>query len=307
MKYIIFLISVIAGFVICESLLRINNAIKLNYDIEMWKYAKILKQKSENHKIGHIHQPNKSAFLQGVEIRINNRGFRGPSLESYPTIVDRRIMLIGSSITFGWGVEEEYVFSSILQKNALKDGKVWAVYNGGIGNYNTQRYVTNYIENWRDIEIDDLIVQYFINDTEVLEREFERKVNFFTKNTHAGVLLWKVLNSLNQDLRIENIKSYYEKLYMDDFEGYQEMIMQLEKLSNFCELKKINCYLLVTPDIHQLEPYELKFIHRKIKKIAEDLNFKTLDLLKTLNSLPAKKLWTLNNDPHPKALGHKLM
>ena len=88
-------------------------------------------------------------------------------------------MLIGSSITFGWGVEEKNVLSSVLQRNASKDGKIWVVYNGGVGNYNTQRYVNNYIENWSDIKIDDLIVQYFVNDTEILEKEFDRKINFF--------------------------------------------------------------------------------------------------------------------------------
>ena len=51
-----------------EGILRIKNLNMKNYDIEMWKYARELKTRDQ--KLGHVHIPNKSAVLQGVEIKL---------------------------------------------------------------------------------------------------------------------------------------------------------------------------------------------------------------------------------------------
>ena len=45
-----------------------------NYDIEMWRYSKELKIKTKD--IGHVHQKNKFAILQNVEINLNSDGMR---------------------------------------------------------------------------------------------------------------------------------------------------------------------------------------------------------------------------------------
>ena len=70
------LISLFVGLIFCEIFLRIKHKYVIDYDIEMWKYAKQLKTQVDNKKINHIHVKNKSAVLQGVEIKINNFGQR---------------------------------------------------------------------------------------------------------------------------------------------------------------------------------------------------------------------------------------
>ena len=49
-------VSILFALIICETLLRIKHKIVVNYDIEMWKYAKELKTRSENPKINHTHK-----------------------------------------------------------------------------------------------------------------------------------------------------------------------------------------------------------------------------------------------------------
>lgn len=62
------------------------------------------------------------------------------------------------------------------------------------------------------------------------------------------------------------------------------------------------------PDIHQLNPYELKFINKRIKKLSNDLNFNFFDLLPYLEDVkPSKLLWNDYNDPHPNVLAHEIM
>ena len=301
---VIVIFSLILIFSLCESILRLKNFIIPHYDIEMWKYAKVLKVKSDNKKIGHVHIKNKSAKLQNVNIKINNLGQRGQDIDiNNINTFDKRVLVIGSSITFGWGINEDKALTSIIKNISKKNNKNWLVING-VGNHNAERYINNYIENWSKLNITDLVVQFFVNDTEVLK---DNKTNFFTQHTHTGVMVWKFLNSLKSDLKSENIESYYERLYDDNFEGIKTTKKELQKLKLHCKTREINCFIVLTPDIHKLNPYKLLFINKKMQIIANEINFKIYDLLSSFKGLDSKSLWNKYNDPHPNEQGHKIM
>ena len=113
-------LSILISLLICEATLRIKNSIVPDYDIEMWKYAKKLKQKSPDKSIGHTHLIDKSAVLQKVKIETNNYGMRdifinNDTLNRY----DRSFLFLGSSITLGWGVENSKTFINDYIKNTL--------------------------------------------------------------------------------------------------------------------------------------------------------------------------------------------
>ncbi len=303
-SYIFF--SIIIGLIFSETVLRIKHAVNPNYDIEMWKYAKELKIKSSNKLIGHTHLINKSAKLQKVSIDINKVGQRdidydNSDLRKY----DRRFLIIGSSITLGWGVEYEKTFSHKLNEFSIKNNKNWLFINGGIGNYNTERYVNNYLYNWQDLEFTDIIIQFFVNDTENL-REV-REPNFFVEHFHLGVITWKLINSYNNKFKTEKIEDYYKELYDDDNKGFKIAVQSLKKIQNHCKSNNINCIIVNTPDIHQLEPYKLIFINDKMKKVSDDINLPYLDLLDSFKNYSAKDLWNKYGDPHPNNLGHEEM
>ena len=55
-------------------------------------------------------------------------------------------MVLGSSIALGWGVDNDKTFVNFLNKESKKNNKDWIFINGGVGNYNTERYINNYLE-----------------------------------------------------------------------------------------------------------------------------------------------------------------
>ena len=299
------LLSTIIALVFCEIVLRVKHHFIPHYDIEMGKYAKTLKTKVQNKKINHIHKKNKSVILQKVSISTNSKGQRNKEinndiLEDY----ERKFLIIGSSIALGWGVEQSKTFSARLNGISKENNKNWIFINGGIGNYNTERYVNNYFENWVDLEVTDIIINFFVNDTEVLEN---KGANFLVKHSHFAVVVWKLINSYKSNLSKDNLVNYYEKLYEDDFIGYQKTKENLIKLNDHCKIKKINCYLVNMPDIHQLNPYKLKFINEKISDFAKTIDLKYFDLLNTLQTEDEKKFWNKYNDPHPNQYAHNLI
>ena len=268
-------ISILFALLICETLLRIKHKIIINYDIEMWRYAKELKTKSKNPKINHTHKKNSSATLQKVQISTNNYGQRDKNfsvkdLKKY----ERSFIVLGSSVALGWGVEQDKTFTSFLNQISIKEQKKWIFINGGIGNYNTERYVNNFIENWSQLPFTDIIVHFFVNDTEI---SLNKKPNFFVEHTHVGVVIWKLINSYKSTFKQEKLKD------------------------------NINCHLFLMPDIHKLNPYELSFINEKMSKVSKELKYNYLDLLPIFDGQPQKKIWNDYGDPHPSAYAHKLM
>ncbi len=302
---LIVLLSSLIGLFFCELILRVKHHYVVDYDIEMWKYAKKLKTKVENKKINHVHVKDKSAFLQKVNIKINNYGQRDINLDkNFLNKYERKFLVLGSSIALGWGVNNDKTFVNFLNQQFKKNNKNWIFINGGVGNYNTERYVNNYFENWSNLGFTDIIIHFFVNDTEVIK---ETKSNIFLTHTHLGVVVWKLLNSYKSNFEKEKLSEYYKSKYSDNYEGYKTTVKELSRLKKHCVNKKINCYIVLMPDIHKLNPYELTFINKKIKTLSKKLDLPYLDLLDTFSSVNEKEIWNKYNDPHPNEYGHLLM
>src|SRR6266446_2988779 len=115
-------VSVIVCIAAGEGMLRVKNSSMKSYDVEMWRYANELKVKVDDPALDFDHVRNRSAVLQGVNIHLNDSGLRGPDLQN-PANIERRILLLGGSITLGWGVPEEETVTSRLQAMLAKDGQ----------------------------------------------------------------------------------------------------------------------------------------------------------------------------------------
>lgn len=296
-------LSSIIAIIFFEIFLQIKNSyISPNYDIEMWRYSKELKKPSNNLLISHEHVPNSSSILQDVLIEIDDMGMR--VIEDAPKDdYDSSIIFIGSSITLGWGVESKYTFPALIQKQFNTDGKKWRVYNAGVGNYNTSRYVHAYLDKYKDIPHDYLVIGYFVNDTETL---IKQEGNFFTRNFMFSVPIWKVFQSYT--MNDMTLVEYYEDLYNEKYKGFIDMKTSLKKVSRHCVDNDINCILVSIPDIHQsLQKYELSFINQKMLKISNELGFHYIDAIEGLRAYDNNSLWNNYGDPHPNKIGHKII
>ena len=76
-KLAILIVTILVGVVVLEFAARvIVDRDGMNYGIEMWKYAKVIKRPSSNHDMGHEHIPDSKAHLMGVPVQINSQGLR---------------------------------------------------------------------------------------------------------------------------------------------------------------------------------------------------------------------------------------
>ena len=85
-----------------EITLRVIFHESMNFDIEMWKYARAVKRLATDPAIGHEHTPGTRAFLMGADVQINEHGYQDAS---FPAVKpgEIRVAMLGDSLTFGWG------------------------------------------------------------------------------------------------------------------------------------------------------------------------------------------------------------
>jgi lysophospholipase L1-like esterase len=298
---VLFLLSTIIALGMAEVILRVKNSSMKNYDIEMWRYAKELKVPSPDTKMGHDHVKQSEAVLQSVNIRLNERGLRGGPLAAQPS---RRILFLGGSITLGWGVKEDDTVSARVQRILREREPGVEVLNGGVGNYNAERYVERFFTQLKDLHPTDIVVQYFVRDAEKLDAGGG---NALLRNSELAVTLWIAASRLGEKTGESSLTQHYANVYREDQPGFVEMKSSLRKLADYAKANDIRIYLAMTPDVHNLKQYQLGFIHDMVKRIAAEDGYQYIDLLPAFGGLSPEEVWAMPGDPHPNALGHELM
>jgi lysophospholipase L1-like esterase len=295
-----------------ELALRVVFAHSLDFSMEMWKYATQLKQPVADPQLSFVHAPNRSALLMGTSVSINSHGLRDReySEEKPPNVY--RIIMLGDSTTFGWGVREEDTAAKILERklNAhlpLGYDKV-EVLNAGVGNYDTVQEVTYYKTRGRAFHPDLIVLVFFINDPEPVPVE---KKGFLIDRSY---LLAFVTNRFDGVLRHmgmrPNWKQYYSSLYEDDRPGFQACKKALGSFSDSTRSDGAKALVAILPELHQINggTYPFRAAHEKIKNVLAADRVPVVDLIDGLKDHgPEETLWVTPADDHPNAKANDLV
>lgn len=267
----------------------------------MWRYAREIKQVDDTPLIGHSHRPSAQGTFQNVGIATNSLGMRGPEPSKRASV--KTALLLGSSITLGWGVNEEDTLRAVADHELR--GK-WQVLNGGIGNFNALRAVSLFRTKWRGkIHPDAVVVHYFVGDADKLAPS---KENFVMHNSMLAVSLYYMVHQLFEGERgVDNLIRRYRAAYDPSAPGYVEMLGALADLNIMAKEDGFRVVLAMMPDVHQLQNYPFGFIHERMKEIAAEKGWTYIDFLDELKNFKGPELWAIPGDPHPNADAHRLM
>lgn len=114
------------------------------------------------------HKPNLDLSIGSFRLRTNSRGCRGPEV-AVPKPADVfRIVLLGDSVAFGWGVDDEVTFARRLETewNAQTRGKRLEVVNTGHPMYDTNQEEATLREVGLALQPDLVLLVYVVNDIE---------------------------------------------------------------------------------------------------------------------------------------------
>jgi lysophospholipase L1-like esterase len=307
------LLAVVVGLCLLtlEGLTRlIYNRNGMHFGIEMWKYAKALKRTSPNPEMGHEHIPNSEAFLMGVPVKISSAGLRDRefSLEKPKGVY--RILVLGDSITFGWGVPQDKTFSKLLEQSLNKEpppGRTgpFEVINTGVGNYNTAQEVAFFKERGQLYKPDMVLLAFFINDAEETPRE-ER--NWLARESCLYVFASSAWDGILRGFGSRPAyKDYYLGLYQDDKPGWIACKKALKELMSTCKKDHIDLRIVLMPELHKFgADYEFQKVHEAVRELAKEGGVASIDLLNCLSGQDPPSLWVSPGDPHPNERANEL-
>jgi len=299
-----FVIALVLSLAAAEDIVRFKNASMKDYNTEMWRYARELKFASPDPRLGHEHIPDSRAVLQSTEIRINSWGLRGGEVSDKPAAGTRRILLLGSSIALGWGVEESKIVSTLLEQKLRAAGQSVEVLNGGIGNYNAERYVERFLSRLAPLQPSDLLILAFVRDGEELA---PGGGNILLRHSQLAATAWIALNRVLSRTGEASLIDHYKAIYEPGSPALATMRAEFSKLAAYARTNSVRVTMAMVPDIHILGDYPLMFVHDIFAQAARENGFAYIDLLPVFRGLTPQDIWAMPGDPHPNARGHALM
>jgi hypothetical protein len=275
----------------------------MQFDLEMWRYAREIKRPSASPAIGHEHTPGTRAHLMGVDVAISSQGLRDREFAMAPPPGRTRILMLGDSLAFGWGVPQDKTSSKLLEHRLLEAGHDVEVINTGVGNYNTEMEVAYFLERGAKLQPHYVVLNYFINDAEPTPRD---RSNVLTRNLRALVYF---ASRADMALRLANVgehkdwRSYYAGLY--DEAGVRRVSDAIGRLAEYCRRNGIELLVANQPELRDPGNYAFTQVEEVVERIAARHKAGYLNLRPSVRELPPESLWVTPPDPHPSVVAHE--
>jgi hypothetical protein len=109
-------------------------------------------------------RPGAKLTLQGVPIRVNRFGLRGAEIVHDPGSDARRILVLGDSVAYGWGLAEADTFPVLLGEELGRLGLDAEVLNAAVPGYNTEGALAFLRHTGLSLAPDALVLGVSLND-----------------------------------------------------------------------------------------------------------------------------------------------
>jgi lysophospholipase L1-like esterase len=305
------LLTLIVSVVICvlgiELFVRVFIDDGMNFDLEMWKYARDVKFISDDPLIGHAHRPNSQEHLMGVDVNINSKGLRDREIPYERTSSALRIVMLGDSFTEGWGVPFEQTFSKRIEKLYAAHGRTVEVVNTGVGNYNTIMEVEYFLNEGYKYQPDIVVLNFIPNDAEPVPPHTQP--NLVMRHCYSCVFLIGRMDMLLRQFSMRpDWKTYYSNLYGNgNAKGWMDAKMAIGRLAEYCKAHGIHLLLAHLPDIHGFQPYPLQEVTDLLEQTAKENGVDFVDVMPAFKGYEPDKLWVSPTDAHPNGLGNEVI
>ena len=296
--------AIVAG-VILEVFCRVRLDDGMRFEFEMWRYAREVKESRPDPRLPFVHRPHGRARVMGAEVVTNSIGLRADREIAAPKDPSTtRILMLGDSVTFGFGVAQHETTSAQLESLLNGSGRRVEVLNAGVGNYNTAMQVEAYLQRQRSLGPDLVVLNFFVNDAEPTPVP---RGNFLTRSSLAAVYFNNRVDSVARwSNGAPGWEQYYSDLFKDDAPGWQAAKQSITALEQACDEDGRRLAIVNYPDLHQTNPYPLTAITDRVQQLASELGLPFLDLTPEVTGQnQAALLWVNGGDPHPNAATHE--
>jgi len=269
-----------------------------------------------------------------IPVKINRDGFRDShhQKEKPPGVL--RVLGLGDSFMFGWGVQEEEAFLRKLEVGLeYRIKRPVEAINAGVPGWGLNQYYLFLKRTGIQFSPDIVVVAYFVDDLSgpvqdqiPPESQYDGRLHFKGSILHYS-RLFNFLKSLSHLVREKNRSTRVD--YLHDLEvrraefskrtghliselttsmteRYSSMLIEhLQRLSTLAEAAKAEMVVMLVPDISQLHHPESQLINRVLLKLCRDLSIPFVDMTPVFEkSMDPARYYLWPKDPHTNSLGH---
>ena len=171
---------------------------------------------------GWLNRPNTRGWQVdvGYHIRVNRHGHRGGEYPEKKPAGVFRILGLGDSFTFGWGVEERDIFLRVMERKLREAGHRVEVLNAGVPGWHSSQTLHYLRREGLRFEPDLMVMTFFLDDVfyQTIENMRKSGIALAQKAEEASVLRRKARRVTS--LRLYNLWFNYRRI-MSATRGYR--------------------------------------------------------------------------------------
>jgi lysophospholipase L1-like esterase len=299
-------VSLLVSIGVAELALRLVDPLGISYYELAGNYVR---DKLADNQLVFRHKPSWETRYGNVLVTYNERGLRDrpvlPKAEG-----EYRILALGDSVTFGWGVAQDQIFTVRLEQ--LLQGRLRRpvrVINSGVGGYNTVQEVTYFKHEGIALQPDLVLLTYVQNDIEVNKGPFDP----WAHSSPWGKPFPDMLKTMVQKLWLFRLAHHTYRYSIhtqvkkegsaspQNETGWRESMSALGELVGMCEERKIPLILF----FRRSHPNDNELLFEDVVRHAQGAPVK--DMGQWYKGLDEFSLVNSKVDGHPNAEGHRVM
>jgi lysophospholipase L1-like esterase len=297
-----FLATTAVTLVLLELALRLYSRITPNADVEFVRYAQAMKAAAPASGMRFRHTPGSRHRLFGVDVQIDSRGFRDS--EVGPAGDAASVVLLGDSITFGWGVRYGERFSELLEEEWSAAGRRVELVNTGHGNWNTAQEYAALEELFGGSSPDGILQVWYINDAEPTPAHREPP---WCARFHLAIFAWSKIDLLERRFGARpSYVDYYRGLYATGSPGLAAFDEALLRTGAWAAARGVPWAFVLLPEFHEF-PGPFAEVYAQVRAAAAAAGANVVDLTGAFDGVEPSTVWVARNDVHPNAKGHSLI
>ena len=335
--------SVVAGLLVLEIAVRLVGAFDRNYLDELGSSRAIepdrelalgdLVRQNPDDSIVYELRPGVQGRFLGMPVVINSLGMRDRERVRAKGPKTFRVVGLGDSLMFGWGVRQEETFLALLEKelNARLSKASFEVWNLAVPGYNSVQEVATFAAKADSIRPDLVIVNWVGNDMDLPNFLAERPDVYSPRRSFLFELVrrrWRAWRgkrvssstlvpvTFDESSRLPNITAEEEPARYRPLLGTENMLQALDRLARLARQYGIRPVVIFDWNSPQADPAKAESHYPSsvaVKEWCAARGYQVVDteerVLRYLQShdLDARALWLSSSDPHPSVLRHRLI
>jgi lysophospholipase L1-like esterase len=312
---LIALAAIIIALAACEIMLRVlklpsSHVVPWPGRDSAWKNA--IHQKSSIPGLDYELRPGAKTAHNGVDISINSLGMRGQEIKLQKAPGQIRILAVGDSFTFGYGVSDRDTFPEELNQLLKKNfpSQDIQVLNLGVSGYGSADEALVIKHKAAAYSPDLVIIGYVLNDPQ--NRQMDPLHVFFHHSwwQHSNLLAAMAIAKEKVEIRLIGKGDYYIYLY-ENPDRWSASPRAFKEISEWSLKNRAPVLVVIFPNITPPDAwpsdYPYKKIHRRVADEAERQGLKTFDLYPELSAYPARQLIFSARNIHFNPRGNRIV